>query len=116
MMSTHLLQAVAMCREIEKVAPQHGCHVALTGGCLYKDGNRKDVDIVFYRIRQVEKIDHDGLKESLQSIGFTDIRGFGWLLKGDYKGVNVDMFFPEEIGGGNYTTETHPLDILDIFK
>ena len=66
-MQANIISAVALCREIEKIAPNFGCHVALTGGCLYKDGARKDIDILFYRIRQVEKIDHEGLKQALQA-------------------------------------------------
>jgi hypothetical protein len=32
--------AVAMCCAVEQVCPPFGCHVALTGGTLYKDGGR----------------------------------------------------------------------------
>ena len=35
-------QAIALCRKIEAVCPPFGCHVALTGGALYKDGPRKE--------------------------------------------------------------------------
>ncbi len=38
-------EAIELCRIIEDICPQAGCHVALTGGCLYKDGERKDLDI-----------------------------------------------------------------------
>ena len=44
--------AIELCKRIESVCPRYGCHVALTGGLLYKDGPRKDCDILFYRIRQ----------------------------------------------------------------
>lgn len=101
-MSFTLNQAIELCRKVEQFAPLHGCHVALTGGCLYKEGERKDVDILFYRIRQVEVINYEGLKSSLESIGFTDVDGFGWLWKGKYNNVDVDMFFPEEMEGGVY--------------
>lgn len=97
-----LSAAVDLCREIEKFAPEYGCHVALTRGCLYKEGSRKDIDILFYRIRQVEKVDVEGLKKALVDAGMADIRGFGWLLKANYKGHEVDMFFPEEIGNEDY--------------
>lgn len=46
-------EAIQLCRLLEALAPTFGCHVALTGGCLYKDGERKDCDILLYRIRQV---------------------------------------------------------------
>lgn len=95
-------RAVTLCRLVESFAPKFGCHVALTGGCLYKDGDRKDIDILFYRIRQVEKIDHEGLRYALEEVGINDITGFGWLLKANWNGVNVDMFFPEEIDGEEY--------------
>lgn len=97
--------AIELCQKIEMFAPNYGCHVALTGGCLYKNGSRKDIDILFYRIRQVEKIDHEGLKSALVSLlGFGEITGFGWLLKSKWQGLDIDMFFPEEIDGGEYNT------------
>lgn len=40
-------EAIALCREIEQICPRFGCHVALTGGCLYKDGPRKDADLLY---------------------------------------------------------------------
>jgi hypothetical protein len=48
--------AIALCRKIEEHVPDAGMHVALTGGCLYKDGTRKDADILFYRIRQADEL------------------------------------------------------------
>lgn len=53
-------EAIALCVEIERFAPLCGCHVALIGGCLYKIGNRKDCDIILYRIRQATKINYEG--------------------------------------------------------
>ena len=88
--------AVTVCRAIEQVCPPFGCHVALTGGLLYKDGERKDLDILFYRIRQVPQINKEGLFAALVGIGFEDIQGFGWLHKAVYMGKSVDIFFPEE--------------------
>ena len=49
-----LVSAVDLCKQVESIAPDYGCHVALTGGCLYKEGPRKDLDLLFYRIRQVQ--------------------------------------------------------------
>lgn len=34
--TTH--EALALCRLIEEFAPLYDCHVALTGGTLYKNG------------------------------------------------------------------------------
>src|ERR1035437_5571090 len=52
-------EAIELCVKVEAICPKYGCHVALTGGLLYKQGKRKDCDLLFYRIRQVEQIDFD---------------------------------------------------------
>jgi hypothetical protein len=94
--------AIEACKLIESFAPNRGCHVALTGGCLYKDGDRKDIDILFYRVRQVTEIDLIGLLHDLELAGFSRPVGFGWLYKSEYKGVNFDMLFPESAGDDEY--------------
>lgn len=92
-------EAIALCRQIEAICPQFGCHVALTGGLLYKDGPRKDCDLLFYRIRQVPEIDMDGLFDALATIGVVKCSGFGWCHKARYQGRQIDCFFPEEDSG-----------------
>ena len=62
----NLKEGVELCRQIEEICPQYGCHVALTGGTLYKDGERKDLDLLIYRIRQCESIDYSGLYAALE--------------------------------------------------
>lgn len=94
-----LENAVLVCKAAELVAPNFGCHVALTGGSLYKPGERKDIDILFYRIRQVSEIDQEGLFSALEMIGFDKPVGFGWCFKSKFRGFGIDMFFPEEQGG-----------------
>jgi hypothetical protein len=96
-------QALTVCRLIEAIAPAAGCHVALTGGLLYKEGERKDLDIVLYRIRQAETIDWDGLQTALRNVGF-EFREVpaeyenapAWVRKATFQGKPVDFFFPEE--------------------
>lgn len=104
--------ALEMCRVIETFCPASGCHVALTGGLLYKAGMRKDCDILFYRIRQLQEINMEQLWESLSLIGFQKQSGFGWCFKATYKDKPVDCFFPEEQGGPTYEEETG-LDAAD---
>lgn len=106
-----LAPAVDLCRLIEAICPEFGCHVALTGGCLYKDGERKDLDILFYRIRQVEEIDKDGLFEALRAIGVEHVKGFGWCHKATFNGLPIDCFFPEEDGDYPVNRETYA-DVL----
>lgn len=100
-------EAIALCRELEAICPAFGCHVALTGGLLYKDGERKDCDIVFYRIREVDEIDVDKLFHALAAIGITidpdcDADEYGdemWCVKTWCRGRPLDIFFPE-VGNG----------------
>jgi hypothetical protein len=107
-------EAVALCRQIESICPQFGCHVALTGGTLYKDGPRKDIDILFYRIRQTPEIDIDGLFAALADIGIERIRGFGWCIKAAFNGKHIDCFFPEEDGEHSSGADVEPIDLGEL--
>lgn len=99
-----LEEAVALCVLIEGICPKFGCHIGLTGGTLYKPGERKDCDIIFYRIRQVERIDLEGLWKALDEVGIQEVSGFGWCHKATYQGKSIDIFFPEEVEGDEYVT------------
>jgi hypothetical protein len=90
-------QAIALCWQIEQIAPAHGLHVALTGGTLYKAGERKDVDIMLYRIRQVDKPDWAGLWEALARIGIERTTRHGWVQKALYRDMAIDFFNPEHV-------------------
>ncbi len=108
-------EAIALCKLIEAVCQRSGCHVALTGGLLYKDGPRKDCDLLFYRIRQRREIVMDALWESLETIeGFKKVKGWGWCYKAEYKGKLIDCFFPEEQDGGesNSPSATEKVDLI----
>lgn len=87
--------AVTVCVMLEAIAPAYGAHVALTGGCLYKIGLRKDIDILFYRIRQVEHIDVSGLMAELIKRGIEITNDHGWVIKALVYGRKADFFFPE---------------------
>lgn len=105
-------QALELCRKIEAICPQYGCHVALTGGLLYKQpGVRKDCDILFYRIRQRNSIDMHGLWRGLRVIGLEKVSGCGWCFKARYENENVDVFFPEQ-PGGEYLYKPKPKKII----
>lgn len=100
--------AVELCRRIEAICPEYGCHVALTGGTLYKDGERKDCDILFYRIRQRKHIDGEGLIAALEQIGIYQITTAEDLTKwcskfvympDDETELPMDIFMPEAASG-----------------
>jgi hypothetical protein len=89
--------ALDLCVLLEQLAPEFGAHVALTGGCLYKDGRRKDADILFYRIRQQDHIDERGLlKAMIERMGIKILKRHGWVVKAEFDNKPIDLFFPEE--------------------
>ena len=88
--------ALRLVQEIEAICPQYGCHVGLTGGCLYKDGDRKDCDIILYRIRQTPTINLKGLFEALKPLAIDVVGGFGWCYKATHPIGPIDILIPEE--------------------
>jgi hypothetical protein len=107
-------EAIALCKLIEAIAPTYGAHVALTGGTLYKEGRRKDCDLILYRIRQVERIDVHGLLAALaNTIGLTIVSHHGWCCKGTHQGKSVDILFPE-CEGGEYQGNAKLVNEKDI--
>jgi hypothetical protein len=89
-----LQQAVELATEVESICPNYGFHVGLTGGCLYKGGERKDCDLVFYRIRQDKNPDYPGLFVALKThCGFQMVKDFGFVVK-FWKHSSIDCLFP----------------------
>lgn len=91
-------EAIKLARRVEELAPMYGCHVALTGGCLYKDGQRKDLDLLFYPNNN-EWPNIEALFESLErnlNIKLADKRPLSeehWFYKADFHGRTIDCFF-----------------------
>lgn len=100
-------EAIDLAKKLEEISPKFGCHVGLTGGCLYRDGERKDCDILFYRIRQVEMIDKEGLLKELFDNGIVTLADYGFCVKTRRNGKSLDLLFPDEIGGDYQTGDSH---------
>lgn len=100
--------AIELCIKLEMIAPKHGLHVALTGGCLYKTGARKDVDIILYRIRQVECPNVENFYLEINDVlGITVGNQFGWVTKAKtIDGLDID-FFDAEYDDSNSTYGEH---------
>lgn len=108
-------EAIELCRAVEAVAKNWGCHVALTGGCLYKDGARKDCDLLFYRHRQADGMEIGEMWVALAQIGLLP-HGDGQALfcqKATYRGKPVDCLFPEL---GDEYPEEHGQEEPDPFR
>ena len=94
---------IDVCKCIYFALSGSGFFPALTGGLLYKEGERKDCDIVIYRHRQdVDHFETIDLEEKLKLIGFTDFKYFGFVTKAKFKGFSIDIFNPETNEGENY--------------
>lgn len=62
-------RALAACIQLEPIIAAMGMHIGLTGGCLYKTGPRKDMDIILYRHHGAELCTFDGLISGLSAHG-----------------------------------------------
>ena len=92
-----LSDALTLCCQVEAFAPKYGMHVALTGGLLYKDGPRKDCDLLLYRVRD-KGADWRGFWREAKRHGLILQQDFGWCKKCIYQGMPVDVFDPEDTG------------------
>ena len=96
-------EGLEFARTLEPLAVQCGAHVGLTGGLLYKDGPRKDLDIVVYEVRQ-ERFDKKRFLTLLRILANLEITGiYGFVVKArDTRGRVVDFLFPDYEGEATY--------------
>lgn len=104
--------AIELCSQFYKAFESKGFYPALTGGCLYKKGNRKDIDIVIYGNRQSDKaLNWVEMQEELSEMGVKMVGYYGFVSKAKYtyrhNVYDVDFLYPEwkSVNGlrGNYT-------------
>jgi hypothetical protein len=87
--------AIELAIACEAVAPRFGFHTALTGGCLYKQGARKDIDILFYEHSNAQAYDKAGLLAALAAeLRFVIGNDHGRVVKTTHWGRTVDLLFP----------------------
>lgn len=91
-------KGIELCRVIYNKLSPHGFYPSLTGGLLYKDGQRKDIDIVIYRNRQQAPYEMEGIEELLSKCGLSDFNYYGFVTKAKWQGFTVDLFNPESEG------------------
>lgn len=63
--------AIDACHVLEPALAPLGIHVALTGGCLYKEGPRKDMDVILYRHAGMELAPFVDVMKALLGLGIT---------------------------------------------
>lgn len=100
-MSEHpitLEAAVRVCQLVESVVAPLGAHCALTGGCLYRGGSSKDIDIIIYPHNPREKPDFDLIADALEKAGFADrfvtdenyVNRIVWIC--GHNNIRIDFF------------------------
>ncbi len=94
-------EAIELCKLIEPIAVQCRGHIGLTGGLLYKEGPRKDCDLVVYGIRQEEFLFGLFCAE-LEKIGVKFVQSFGFVTKFTYNSKSIDILYPEDFTDGEY--------------
>lgn len=98
---------------MESMSVNHGLHIALTGGSLYKSGARKDIDFVLYHASG-EQRSYTAVEDffsDLHASGFSNIKNYGRVTKCTYEGQSIDILYPEYMHRGEYTfPEGGPLD------
>ncbi len=102
-------RARELCKLVEPAVLDAGAHIALTGGVLYKDGPRKDCDIVVYRHGGREKpIDRVMLMRRLKKLKMLPVRTDGRVWKFLYDDRQVDFLIhdaqeaADPMPGGEY--------------
>lgn len=121
-------EAIELCRKLFAITPMHGMFPALTGGLLYKDGERKDCDIILYRHRQMN-VNLPALGEALGKLGIKDEEGSDlwnwvsnaedmeivrWCNKALLNGKRIDFLLPDFDGpyNGADGSETELEDLI----
>lgn len=100
--TVNLCDGVAFCRLIEPALAAAGYHCALGGGCLYKDGERKDIDVLIFPhgTRPLALADVEAVLKLIEPFGakrMFDTPASAELEKVvevcSYEGGRIDFFF-----------------------
>lgn len=90
--------ALEIVRHLEPKLAEIGYHTALTGGCLYRGGSDKDVDIILYPHIPTLTVEDAVLHATLEAAGFVNryetdtqyVNRVVWIYA--YKLTRVDFF------------------------
>ena len=100
-------KGIELCKILYQKLKGAGFFPALTGGLLYKEGTRKDIDIVIYRHREQNKFEMHDIEKLLVECGLTDFKYYGFVTKAKWQGITVDLFNPESDSVDGYNVETN---------
>lgn len=95
--------AIELCKAIYDEMGKDGIFPALTGGCLYKEGERKDIDIVLYFKRYSGPVETSDIAHKLKKVGLTNFKFVtGYVTKAKYGELDVDLLNPETQDDSDY--------------
>ena len=92
---------IVLCQRLNKFLNK-AYFVALTGGLIFQQGERKDIDIIIYRNRATMPFETIQLGVKLTAFGFTNLRYYGFVTKCEWQGHSVDILHPESDSEFNY--------------
>lgn len=95
---SNLELAIELCIKLYNNLSPIGIFPALTGGTLYKEGERKDIDLVIYTTEDLTgEIKHklNEISYYLDRAGLYDFKEFGAVTKCMYKGIEIDLLFAQ---------------------
>ncbi len=100
---TGLEKAIYIAKFLESKLPDK-MHIGLTGGTLYKEGERKDIDFVVYSHKCYETINTSLLAGLLILIGLKEVVNYGRVIKCKFVSAegwstDVDIIVPESETG-----------------
>lgn len=97
-------QGIALCQTLEPYALQDNAHVALTGGLLYREGPRKDCDVVIYRRglykgeKELPEFDRPKFLESIKHLLHVEADYLRVTKCKTFHGKPVDLIFVNVVG------------------
>jgi hypothetical protein len=92
-------EALITAKQFEELAAQHGYHVGLTGGTLYRGSSTKDLDLVVYphsterQLRRELMASLKGFGVSWDNDGIRHYNDDKLVATGQYNGKRIDFFF-----------------------
>src|SRR5688572_1010196 len=102
-------EAISLCTILEPLAAMNNCHIALTGGLLYRTGMRKDCDIVVYRRgmlkgeKELPEFNREEITKSFSRV-LTIVNEFTRVTKAAFDGKPVDLLFVNMISESDNDT------------
>lgn len=98
MLQAKLELAIYLCTRLYEELSPRLIFPALTGGTLYKAGERKDIDLVIYRTQDTttgKMLKLDDIRSELLRVGLYNFKNFGTVIKCKFGETDIDLLLNE---------------------